>query len=178
MTTLSIDPSATVTGYAVLSSDGRKLIAGGHLSPHKAGLSVDAIIRSVGADLSALIREHRPASIVIELPSTHWHMSRTRRVVGADGAPEKAVAPGMASNVVKYAAVAGGLYGFVLAAIPYLGHDCSLSGIAANAWTGKRNKGDRQRWIAASFRNYDPSKDKGCHVSDAVDLALWSRGTI
>lgn len=154
---LSIDPSSTRTGYAVLN-DRQKLVDGGLLRPRRtadpANERVDAMIES----LIEIGREHQISAVVVE--DTSGKVAAHGRARGMNGA-------GLA--------VHGKAVGeFRRACIMIFGADC-VTCVMENEWTQQVSKAHRAQRVAAVYRSqgYDPAKDKGGDTADAIGLGVW-----
>jgi len=149
MKLLSLDPASRCTGYAVMDSEGN-IIDAGKLT----GTGEDYLCRVVAAidSLVAVIDEHQPGACVLEVPSGHVH--------GRFGS----VRPRSQS-----------VYGFAVGAFwqvakRYCGR---VHPVFVNEWTAGKPKPHRQKEVIARCPQYDPVKDKGMDVSDAIALGWW-----
>lgn len=156
MILLSIDPSSTCTGYAVLSRpegrDDAVLIDAGRLTPEKPRAKAADRIASMVAQVGDLIREHRPTHAAVELPSAHVH--RGKRAGGGAGLAIYGMAVG---------AVWQGVWGLVAWVVL----------VDPNTWTGRVNKTTRARRIEALGIGYRMDQDPGLDGADAIGLGLW-----
>ncbi len=154
MILLAIDPSSTLTGYAVMG-DRMTIIDAGLLKPDKK--TDPAIMRIIAMtnDLAKLIEEHRPDVILVERPHTH----------AAYKFKDKGTTP---TGLATYGMAAGAMF-----------WACFLftketHAINAEDWTGGIPKFKRQQHICMAFQDrYDPETDKGCDIADAIGLACW-----
>ena len=146
MIVLSLDPSSTRTGYAVMA-DALTIIDAGLLNsdPTDAWLvRVKAIVR----DLGKLLNEHCPDVILVEVPHQHNKASHKNLAV----------------------------YGFAVGVMWWECYSFTEETHAINAeeWTGKVPKRRRQQNIRMVFpHRYIPALDKGGDIADAIGMALW-----
>lgn len=145
---LSLDPSSTCTGYATFDGYGR-LIESGRLIPK--GKCALTRIRSVGADLLALIADVVPSIIVIEISTSKYGRARSKG----------------SNTIVVY----GAAWGYCL-------HVCEASGagvktVEANEWTKGRKKAERVLAAKFVFKKYKPEQDPGGDAADAIMLGDW-----
>lgn len=151
MILLSIDPSSTRTGYAVMA-DKMTLIEHGILTPaktrHPPVLRVNAMIEELGD----ILKEYKPDKIIVESPSIA-HGGIQARSGGAGAA----------------------IYGFAAGAIYQKCYEWSkeTEAIEVQKWTQRVPKLKRQQLICMAFTKYDPEKDRGGDIADAIGLGLW-----
>ena len=150
MTLLAIDPSSTLTGYAVMA-DRRTILDAGLLGPDKT--RDPAIIRIVAMNrsLGKLLREHTPDQIVIETPNAHTAGRIAGRVMG------------------------NAIYGF---AAGVMFNTCrshtKTEPVDAQLWTCGVPKLKRTQNVCMAFpTRYNPETDRGGHIADAIRLAVW-----
>lgn len=152
---LSIDPSSSRCGYAVMRED-ETLIEAGLFTPRRSEDPANARIRSMALDLRETLNEYRPESIVIEDTGSHMHAAR-----GGGGA-------GLM--------VWGKAVGYMLAVCDaWLANNTAstIVTVESQVWTKGVSKIKRQQWIMMKFRQYDKRKDSGFDISDAIGLAMW-----
>lgn len=150
---LSLDPSSTTTGYAVLSDDGTKLIDAGKLRG-KAGTRATDRVLAMREGLIDVLTEHCPRTVLIELPTEKQH---TRN-------PERK------SGMPVWAMAAGALW---MVAFDWPYDEDTIAHVIPNTWTRGSTKAHRQRQASLCFPNYDATKDTGGDVSDAITMAMW-----
>lgn len=151
MTLLSLDPSSTRTGYAVMTGP-RELIDAGLLTPKRQSDRAIDRARTMAHEVEGLIREHRPTSIVIETPHGKIHGNR----------------PGAASGAA--------IYGFAAGVIWWVCESYSPSPVYTvdpNTWTNRVSKKHRAACVACDFPRYDKRRDPGMDVADAIALGVW-----
>lgn len=152
MKVLGLDPSSTLTGYAVMSRP-TKILDAGHLRPNGAKKPAWDRIVTMVTSLRFLLRDYRPKVIVIEVP--------TRSV----GLRHKGKGAGLA------------IYGMAVGAACWEASvfGSSLVCVDANTWTGGVSKFKRQHLIAAEFPEYKEQldRDRGGDLADAIGLCLW-----
>lgn len=145
---LALDPSSTCTGYARYDAAG-KLVDAGKLVP--VGKTWLQRFRSLAVDLDALLAETGPDRIVIEVSTSKYGTARSRGAFTAG---------------VYHAA-----WGYLLKACDDSG--CQVSEVEANEWTKGWSKSSRAVAAGARYCQYDPAKDRGGDVADAICLGEW-----
>lgn len=147
MTLLSLDPSSSIVGYAVMRGAGH-LVEAGRIKPSKTTLKSLARIREFGEEVRALIDEMKPDRVVIETPNP-----RAYRTNGA--------------GLTIY----GMAVGFIVATVDASGvpYDC----VDACDWTKGVEKGKRTRLIALKYPQYRMDADSGMDAADAIGLGDW-----
>jgi hypothetical protein len=148
---LSLDPSSTTTGYAVFK-DG-KFIEAGKLKPARAADPANDRIRVMTWQLRDLANSVKPTHIVIE--DTSGKVGR-RHGGGGSGL-----------------AIHGKAVGWFISVAEHIIKSENVRCITENTWTRSIKKATRQERVAAMIRNYDPEKDKGVDVADAIGLGLY-----
>ena len=163
---LAIDPSLTATGYALFAED-RSLIEAGRIKAPvqakgkklPASKRADIIVGDICVLASGLpVVPHT----VIEIPSAHVNKRRH----GGGGA-----------GLARY----GYLTGRVVQAVIEL--DGVVEQVEPEQWIGKahgvpRSKADRIALAARAWPRYDPDKDKGGDIADALLLGRWAAGRV
>lgn len=151
MKLLSLDPSSTVTGYAVL--DGVILLDAGRILPVRQKDPPNSRIDAMISELLTLVREQQPEAIVIE--------DTSGKVSGRHG--------GRGAGLAIY----GKAVGEVRRAMKQTGIDVFM--VLENDWTrGMGKKIDRQRWCEAAYsKQYRAADDPGGDVADAIKLGRW-----
>lgn len=150
MKILALDPSLTCTGYAVL--DGSRVIDGGRIRPTSpASTPAAERAREIAREALDVVRSHAPVDVaVVETPAPQAPDDRNRR--------------GQAD------------YGLCVGVI--IGRLDAIAGLEvvtarADAWTGGVSKAKRAAAIAAVHPEYNPDRDGGMDVADAIGLADW-----
>lgn len=155
---LGVDPSSTLTGYAVLNLDG-KLIDAGLLKPDKTSAPALDRVDSMLTGLDELLREHKPEWTILELPSGHVHGKFQKTNMGVLAILGMAV---------------GKFHERLRAAQQGTNAGMTLVTVSANDWTGGVKKAKRQASIALQFkRQYKIGDDKGADCADAIGLCQW-----
>lgn len=151
MRILSLDPSSSITGYAVI--DGSKVVDAGTLRPNKTRDDSNQRIRVMVAEVAGLVKEHKPDWIVIEDTS-----GKAQKRHGGGGA-------GLS------------IYG---KAIGWFACECEklmpgkVKMILENEWTRGVSKKTRQSRVASLVKGYDAANDKGADTADAIGLGLYA----
>ncbi len=151
MTVLAIDPSSTLTGYAVMA-DARTILDTGLLRPDKTRDLAVMRIEVMTNALSDLVDEVVPDHILIEMPSSCTAGRIKGRVVG------------------------NAIYGFAAGAMwwaCFSKNECPVTSIDAELWTQRIPKLKRQQSICMMFPKYDPETDRGGDIADAIGLACF-----
>lgn len=158
LTILAIDPSSTCTGYAVLR--GPSLVEAGVLRP-RVRLAANDRVRAMAADFATLLADHRPDVVVVEDTS-----GKVARRHGAGGGAGLAVY----GKAVGYLARVADVWAELLPS------QRSVELVLENEWTAGERKEARVRRVALEYPGYDPAKDPGGDVGDAIALAAyWQR---
>jgi len=152
---LSLDPSSSVIGFAAFADSG-SLVEGGLIEPEVRSAGSYWRIRSMAADLAAILDEFTPHVILIE-----WTKGKvgTRRHTGL-GAGLAVYGAGIGSVANQCEAWAAG-------------HQARVVPVLENTWTRGVPKASRQAAIAATIESYDASRDPGGDVADAIGMAQW-----
>lgn len=163
MRIVGLDPSSSCCGYAV-DIDG-KVVDAGKLRP--SSKSRDAIMRimDILLDLSALLREIEKAhggidAVIIETPSGKTHAWLAKQRGGAN-----------VHGMSTYGMAVGAVWQRAAMVVP----GARMVLVDANQWTGGQKKAQRLHDIALRVKSYDPAKDIGGDVGDAIGLTLWFR---
>lgn len=172
---LSLDPSSTCVGYAVLDGlEPNELCAGGLIVPSLAERVLANLaetlqhylkrheliayrrILSLIPEVEALLDEYRPDVTVVEIPS------------GKFGTGAKHGARG---SLTTY----GLAVGMVIQACNAHAHSGVVVPVTERQWTaGLGDKQKRQRAIAAFYRHrYTLKSDAGGDLADAIGLGSW-----
>lgn len=173
MTLLSLDPSSSAVGFAVLRGiEPADLVDAGLLRPSMARGALGELpdwlhhhlrqrelhatwrILSLVRDALELADEHQPDQIVIEIPS------------GLYGAGAKQGAKG---SLTTYGLAAGAMFGALNHARPL-----TVAPVTERQWTRwRKGKVQHQATVAALYRQYQADADPGADVSDAIGLGRW-----
>lgn len=154
MTILSLDPSSTIIGYAVLD-DGRLRVAGPITPDKRNGPSYDRV-RQMGRDLRQVMDSATPDVILIE-----WTKGKVGKRHLGRGAGLAVYGTGVGHALAIADAWAEDRPGVLV--FPIL----------ENTWTRRLPKEDRSRIIAQQFPAYRQLDDPGGDVADAIGLAKW-----
>lgn len=153
MKLISLDPSSTCVGYAVFV-DG-VVIDGGLLKPKSSATDAISRVRQLCMDAMALLDEMQPDRVLIEVPTGKQYSRK----------------PGRVSALPVWAFAAGAMW--ELAASWCRVHPPAACVAISNEWTRGSSK-EARRDVAATFlKDYDPKKDRGMDLSDAVMMGKW-----
>ena len=156
MKLIALDPSSSCTGYAVFANG--KLIDAGRLRGKSAATALYRISAMRLDLLNELLAEHQPQTIVIEMPLEKQH-TRT---------------PGKKSGLPIWGMAAGALWATCLQyADETTDGPCSVYPVSNTLWTRGKSKDARQLAVKMEHKGYDPAKDRGADVSDAIALGQW-----
>lgn len=145
---LSLDPSSTCTGYAVL--DDTAVLDAGLIKGTRAAPLLDRLTHMI-IEVRDLFNQYAPTDIIIEVPTGKQY---TRR-------------PGYQSGLAVWAFAAGTIYGYARTlGVP-------VHGVSNVEWTRGYSKEKRRLAVQAGCKSYDPQRDKGGDVADAIALAWW-----
>ncbi len=144
---LTLDPSSTAIGYAFWRCS--RPTECGLLTPEKKSASATARIESMRVQLLTLADELLPDYIVLETCDGPQHSTRGRQ----------------ASLGVW--ARACGVYEGALRTLDY-----KLFPVG-NEWTRRKSKEQRQQIARTVCPSYDPARDPGMDISDALALGAW-----
>jgi hypothetical protein len=154
-TILSLDPSSTVCGYAVLRRDKRLMMHGLITPACRSDGSYDRVM-GMADDLGSLLDEVRPGVVLVE-----WTKGKVGRRHG-----------GLGAGLAVYGCGVGGL-----AREAYRwcrGHAGSeLVPVLENDWTRGQSKEARTLAVAGLYPQYRPGDDPGGDAADAIGLAVW-----
>ena len=154
---LSLDPSSTVTGWAALSFGGR-LLEGGLLKPNKKGIEPAARIDQMCKDLLVLLNEVSPSEVVLEWPS--GHTGRRHH--------------GHGSGLSTYGIAVGAIWRTCVGWAT--DRHVSVHLVSENLWTAGQSKTRRAAGVRLFYEQYNPDKDPGLDLADAIGLALYFLG--
>lgn len=154
-TIVSLDPSSTVVGFAVMGFD-KRLIEAGPITPAAPSAGSYERIVSLRGQLRTVLESVGPATILIE-----WTTGKVGKRHYGNGA-------GLA--------VYGCGVGAIATECEHYGEsrgDCEVVPVLENDWTRGVPKRDRQYAVATEYRAYLIADDPGGDVADAIGLALW-----
>jgi Holliday junction resolvasome RuvABC endonuclease subunit len=161
-TVVSLDPSSTAVGWAVFKCSGNfeacELTEGGVIRPASRRVTWLRRVCEMTDVLRELLDYGKPDYILVEISVGHVH----QRIKAASGGAGLSI-------------YGGGVGGVGVTAHRYCAEhdDCELVEVEANEWTRQVCKRDRQAAVAAECRLYQPEKDPGADMADAIGLALW-----
>ncbi len=161
MNLLTLDGSSTAIGAAV--SPALSKLLDGVLIDDKAECPYkrfDAMLK----DVDKLVTQWKPRVILIESPAPQ---QPAKKVIDKETGQEKVVVRRGQGN---YGLAVGRLYEHIK-----LMHGITPQVVQADVWTNQVPKMIRQEWIAAAYAKfgYDPAKDPGADLSDAIGMAEW-----
>lgn len=151
---LSIDPSSTKTGYAVLN--GARLEEAGVVRGERTRDPALERTIAMAGDLFELVTRYSPEKVIIEMPGS---------------GPGTGSRRGASSSLIAYGVACGYLYARMAAIRTHMGFD--LVPVQVNTWTAGWKKTARQAAVMAMFPAYRPEVDKGMDCSDAIALGWW-----
>lgn len=155
---LAIDPSSSMTGYAVLNEQER-LLEAGLLKPNKQRDPPAERIAAMCGDLWTLLDHTEPAAVVIEW--TSGHVGQKRHQGGGAGLSVYGIAIGAIwQTAVHWAA-------------SHPKRKTRIELINENDWTGGKPKPERTGMIARLYPQYELASDPGGDVADAIGLGRW-----
>lgn len=160
MKLLTIDPSSTLTGYAVMT-DPETIEDCGYLRPgNPKGSSIDRT-DSICDSLELLVWEHKPDHVMIEVPSGHVRVTK----FGAQGLTLYAFAAGAQHAILRR-------YVQVRNAKP---PGATLWRVDEQAWTKGRTKSQRAEALFSEFPKLRKklAADTGGDIADALGLGLY-----
>jgi hypothetical protein len=149
---LALDPSTTVFGYAIFHPTGW-LYDAGKLTPRRARDEANDRIDHMLGLAGELMTPH-PEGWTVVVEDTSGKVNRGRH--GGAGA-----------GLAIYGKAVGAAIWWLRARGRF------VVPVLENEWTGSVSKAVRQRRVAARHRAYDPAKDAGGDVSDAIGLGEW-----
>ena len=159
-TILSLDPSSTKTGWALLDRS-EQLLQGGLLTPDKQQCEPQFRIARMCSDLAQLLSEIEPEVILIEITS-----GKVGKRHGGSGAGLGIY--GLAVGAVWQAAEA-----WVRLLPSERQSETEIVLIRENDWTRGVPKADRIAGIESRFPEYSSDQDSGGDLADAIGLGQW-----
>ena len=160
-TILSLDPSSTRTGWALLSQ-GEQLLQGGIIKPHKQKCEAQYRIAQMCKDLEQLLAEIEPETILLEWPS--GHVGRKRHQGGGAGLSIYGAACGSLWRTCEH---------WIRSLPPEQQSQTEVELVLESDWTRGIPKSDRIAGVASRFKEYDPAADPGGDLADAIGLGCW-----
>ncbi len=161
---LSLDPSSTCTGWAVMDY-GEQYIASGFLSPPTVQVEPTALeayyrIDAMCLSLRKLLDQYKPQEIVME-----WTSGKRAARLGQN-----------VSHLAIYGVAVGAIWREAVNWTAYWtdkGTPCAVASYLENTWTKGQPKGHRIQIAQAMFPQYDPERDSGGDEADAIMLNVW-----
>ena len=151
---LSIDPSSTCSGYAIMEGE-RSLREAGCLRPRRSTDQAIYRIAAMARQLEDLIAEHHLRLGVIEI--TSGKVARRRGGCGA--------------GLAVYGMAVGALFWAMFKAL-----DGAVMTVHENDWTRGIPKRRRARTVEVMFPQYRGIEDPGLDVADAIGIGVWYYG--
>ena len=161
---LSLDPSSTCTGWAVMDY-GEQYVASGRLLPGHVKIEPKELapyycIDAMCLGLHKLLEEYRPQEVVME-----WTSGKRAARLGQN-----------VSHLAIYGVAVGAIWREAVNWTAYWtdkGTPCAVVSYLENTWTQGQAKGHRIQIAQALFRQYDPTRDSGGDEADAIMLNVW-----
>lgn len=155
MILLSLDPSSTITGFALLD-ERERLIKAAVFQPNKRNDLPLVRIDTMCADLGNTLQTFAPDTIVMEIPSQH--VNKGRHTGGGAGLATYGLAVGHYRQELR----------------SYCdGTDKTLVCVEPETWTNGRNKRHRIEWVERIYPQYSIEVDPGGDIADAIALGVW-----
>jgi len=171
---LSLDPSSTVTGYAVgITNCGVEIIDAGLIKPVRTRDPALARAEQMAQEIIELCEGTKIDRVVIELPSPQAPAKIRRMVADLAKLPVEQII----QVLEKLKQPAGQAYygmavGVIVTTIKWhWSMPCTT--VRADVWSRGQSKRQRQAELALRMPSYDPETDPGADVSDAVGLLEW-----
>ena len=158
---LFIDPSSTVTGYAVMGAAEQPIDAG-LITPAHADDPAHERAWSMACEVWSVATEYLVGGIVIEIPSGHVHGRHRHRSHGA--------------GLSVYGMAAGIIYAYCRMQEATLGESADsgyVQAVEESDWTNSTPKEKRAKALAMRMPGLDLSTDTGRDMADAIELGLW-----
>lgn len=157
----SLDPGSLKAGWAVLDSH-EQLLAGGLILPNKIHIDSEFRIAQMCQDLWQLLDEWQPKVIILEYGSGKIN---PRRHHGGGS--------GMQVHGISIGSFWREAIGWRRALPAEQQLEVKVVLIVENRWTRGVRKEERAAAVAAMFPKYNPVKDPGYDLADAIGLASW-----
>ena len=171
-TILSIDPSSSCTGYAVLDR-GMKLLDAGRLRG-KSGTDAPARVMAMRQDLIELLDEHKPSVVLVEIPVDKQYTRQEGKKSGM--AVWAGAAWALWMVCIDWAQRHNEQQEFLAGFAWDESKRTYVHQVSNTLWTSdiKQSKAMRQAGIGILYKGqYDSKLDKGGDVSDAIMIARW-----
>jgi hypothetical protein len=160
-TILSLDPSSTATGWALLDLAGR-IVQGGIIKSDKLRNEPQFRIKSMAEEFRQLLNEFGPGIVIIEITSGKVGLNRHK---------------GSGSGLSIYGMAVGYLWAVTDCWLRQLPAEqqgqTQIVPIRENLWCRGISKADRIAAVACEFPEYNPADDPGGDLADAVSLGQW-----
>ena len=153
---LSLDPASRVSGYAVMDDTG-KLLDAGLLKPVKTRLPVESRVPMMLDSTIEILDEWKPEILIVEVPLKRQYTTKKQRT----------------TSMAVWAVAAGAFWGWMWAVRHFYLPGLIVVPVSNVEWTRGSPKLMRQQKVVAMYRGYDPAKDPGLDVSDAIAMGLW-----
>ena len=157
MRLVGLDPSSTLTGYAVMDGPDR-LIDAGLLKPKCQKDPAILRIITMASDLRELLKETKPDVVAVEITSGKVADKKRARSMGA--------------GLAVYGMAVGMMYD---TAYSLLGFDMkAVIPVQENIWTRGVPKQERLALMMKLFPQYTIDQDPGGDMGDAINIGVWT----
>jgi len=170
MKILALDPSSSITGYAILN--GETIVEAGRIRGKSKAAPIARVLAMRG-ELIEILHEHDPKAVVIELPLEKQYTRHPERKSGM------AVWAGAAWALWAFAyewafekASTNDAYRTELGTAPAN----PLLYPVPNTWTAGSTKDERKLKVSLLWPPYKTARDEGGDIADAICLGLWWAG--
>jgi len=163
MKTLVLDPSSTCTGYAICETGPGKEVTfpeAGTIKGKKTDTAVNRVL-AMRADLLQILNEFKPDVVLVEMPLDKQYTRHAARESGL--AVWAGAAWALWMVCIQWSA---------LARVTGWGR-VDVHSVSNTLWTRRWPKEHRVDVAKVWFKGYDPAKDKGANIADAICLARW-----
>lgn len=163
-TILALDPSSTLTGYAVFAAG--VLVDAGVIRSERSRDDAETRIDAMCDELAAMVEEVMPEVIVIEVPS---------------GRPGRGLVRGAGAHLTIYGVAVGEIRRVCKHWAS--GLDCRVVSTTEREWTASRTPKRRREEAILHCRGQHPQiaelleADTGYDCSDAIGVGLWFMGS-
>lgn len=157
MIILAIDPSSSITGFALLD-EAEKLLDAGTLRPNKRTDASEFRIAAMCDDLETILIATNPDIVVIEW--TSGKVGRRRH-------------KGHGAGLAIYGLAIGAIWRTATAWAARRKPVGQVVTVLENDWTAWKSKEERSKLIAREYPKIDFSKDTGGDIADAIGLGVW-----
>ncbi len=151
---LSLDPSTTRIGFALVSGPAIALVEVGRFTPSKRSAPWPDRVQSMISDVKETIKTHTPSRVILEAPDGKVHGNIAARSRG--------------NGLSIYGAGFGAVWQACVEVMP-----AGSVELVPTSWTGGKPKKTRARMLAYKFPALDLSSDTGLDTADAIELAVW-----